>query len=108
MVIYRIVYFGVVFDLIFQISINSHTYAFSNSYRSLIEFMAVFFSMRFLKYVVGRVLFVVGNDKVGSLNTVNRGIGSDEVHHTVDTRNIVSRVKPELLSILSSVAAGAA
>ena len=40
LVIYRIVYFGVVFDLVFQICINSRTYVFSNSNRSLIEFMA--------------------------------------------------------------------
>ena len=44
---YRIVYFGVVFDLVFQICINSRTYVFSNSSRSLIEILAVFFSMRF-------------------------------------------------------------
>ena len=46
LVIYRIVYFGMVFDLVFQICINSHTYVFSNSNRSLIGFMAVFFSMK--------------------------------------------------------------
>ena len=40
LVLYRIVYFGVVFDLVFQICINSRTYVFSNSYPSLIEFMA--------------------------------------------------------------------
>ena len=51
---------------------------------------------------------VVGNDKVGSLNTGNRDVGSDDVNNTVDTREIISRVKPDLLSRLRSVAAGAA
>ena len=51
---------------------------------------------------------VVGDEKVKSLNTVNRDIGSDDLHHTVDTRDIISRVKPYLLSRLKSVAAGAA
>ena len=46
LVIYRIVYFGVVFDLGFQICINSCTYVFSNFNRSLIEFLAIFFSMQ--------------------------------------------------------------
>ena len=49
LVIYRIVYFGVVFYLVFQIFINSCMYVFSNSNPYLIKFMAVFFSMRFLK-----------------------------------------------------------
>ena len=39
-VIYRIVYFGMVFDLVFQICINSRTYVFSNSDHYLIEFMS--------------------------------------------------------------------
>ena len=51
---YRIVYFGVVFNLFFQIYINSCAYVFSNPNRSLIELFDVFFSMRFL-YVVGRL-----------------------------------------------------
>ena len=51
---------------------------------------------------------VVGNDKVGSLNTGNRDVGSDDVNNAVDTREIISRVKPDLLSRLKSVAAGAA
>ena len=38
------------------------------------------------------------NKKVGSLNTVNRDIGSDEINNTVDMCNIISRVKPDLLS----------
>ena len=51
---------------------------------------------------------VVGNDKVGSLNTGNRDVGSDDVNNAIDTREIISRVKPDLLSRLKSVAAGAA
>ena len=51
---------------------------------------------------------VVGNDKVGSLNTVKRDVGSDDVNNTVGMRDIISRVKPYLLSRLKSVAAGAA
>ena len=51
---------------------------------------------------------VVGNDKVGSLNTGNRELGSDNVNNAVDTRDIISRVKPDLLSQLKSVAAGSA
>ena len=39
LVIYRIVYFGVVFHLIFQICINYRTYIFSKSNHSLIEFI---------------------------------------------------------------------
>ena len=42
--------------------------------------------------------FVVENEKVGSLSTVNRDVGSDNVRHTVDTRNIISGMKPDLLS----------
>ena len=48
------------------------------------------------------------NKKFGSLNTVNRDVGSDDINNTVDTRDIISRVKPDLLSRLKSVAAGAA
>ena len=51
---------------------------------------------------------VEGNDKVGNLNTGNRDVGSDDVNNAVDTREIISRVKPDLLSRLKSVAAGAA
>ena len=52
---------------------------------------------------------VVGNnDKFGSLNTGKRDVGSDDVNSGVDTREIISRVKPDLLSRLKSVAAGAA
>ena len=49
---------------------------------------------------------VVGNDKVGSLNTGNRDVGSDDGNNTVDTREIIPRLKPELLIRLKSVAAG--
>ena len=52
--------------------------------------------------------FVVGNDKFGILNTGNCDIGSDDVNNTVDTREIILRVKSDLLSGLKSVAAGAA
>ena len=48
------------------------------------------------------------NEKVGSLNMVNRDVGSDDIDNTVDTRDIISRVKPDLLSRLRSVAAGVA
>ena len=51
---------------------------------------------------------VVENEKSGSLNTENRDVGSDNFHNTVDTRDIISRVKPGLLSRLRSMAAGAA
>ena len=46
LVIHRIVYFGVVFDLVFQICINYCTYVFSNPNRSLFKFLAVFFSVQ--------------------------------------------------------------
>ena len=48
---------------------------------------------------------VAGDNKVGSLNTGNRDIGSDDVNKAVDTCEIISRVKPDLLSRLKSVAA---
>ena len=48
MVIYRIIYFGVVFGLVFQTFKNSCMYVFSKSNRSLIKFMADLFSMIFL------------------------------------------------------------
>ena len=50
---------------------------------------------------------VVGN-KVGSLNTGYRDVGSDNINQDVDTREIILRMKPYLLSRLKSVAAGAA
>ena len=51
---------------------------------------------------------VVGNETFVSLNMVNSDTGSDNVFHTVDMRDILSHVKPELLSLLKSVAAGTA
>ena len=51
---------------------------------------------------------VVTNEKVGILNMINCDIGSDEVRHIVDMRNIISQVKLEMLSQLRSVAARAA
>ena len=51
---------------------------------------------------------VVVNDKVRSLNTLNRDVGSDDVNNGVETRKIISCIKPDLLSRLKSVAAGAA
>ena len=48
------------------------------------------------------------NKKSGSLNAVNRDVGSDDINNTVDTCDKISRVKPDLLSQLKSVAAGAA
>ena len=50
----------------------------------------------------------VGENKVGSLNTGNLDVGSDNIKQAVDTREIIARVKPDLLSRLKSVAAGAA
>ena len=50
----------------------------------------------------------VGENKVGSLNMGNRDVGSDDIKQAVDTREIIARVKPDLLSRLKSVAAGAA
>ena len=51
---------------------------------------------------------VVKNEKCGSLNTRNRDVGSDNILHTVDTRDIIYRMKPDLLIQIRSVAAGAA
>ena len=65
------------------------------------HFLETFFSFP-------RARNAVGNDKVGSLNTGNRDVGSDDVNNAIDTREIISRVKPDLLSRLKSVAAGAA
>ena len=53
-------------------------------------------------------LNTVGENKVGSLNTGNRDVGSDDIKQAVDTRETIARVKPDLLSRLKSVAAGAA
>ena len=50
----------------------------------------------------------VGENKVGSLNTGNLDVGIDNIKQAVDTREIIARVKPDLLSRLKSVAAGAA
>ena len=50
----------------------------------------------------------VGENKVGSLNTGNYDVGSDDINQAVDTREIISHVKPDLLSRLKLVAAGAA
>ena len=50
----RIFYFGVVFDLVFKICINSCTYVFSNFNLSLIKILAIFFGMYILIDVVGR------------------------------------------------------
>ena len=50
------------------------------------------FSGRLLDGVPFRSLaniFVVGNDEVGSLNTGNRDVGSDDVNNAVDTREII-------------------
>ena len=41
---------------------------------------------------------VVENKRVGSLITVKRYVGSDDVQHTVDMRNLIARTKPDLLS----------
>ena len=41
---------------------------------------------------------VVENDKVGSLNKVNRDVGSDDFNNSVGTRNIILRVKLDLPS----------
>ena len=62
---YRIVYFGVVFDLVFQKCINSRTYVFSNSNCSLIEFLAVFFSMRF--FICSRQIIQIYIENIRSL-----------------------------------------
>ena len=39
---------------------------------------------------------VAVNYKVVSLNTGDRGVGSDDVNYTVDMREIISRIKPDL------------
>ena len=41
---------------------------------------------------------VVENKRFGSLNTGNRYVGSENVQHTVYTRNLIERTKPDLLS----------
>ena len=50
----------------------------------------------------------VGENKVGILNPENRDADSDNINQAVETRKIISCVKPEILSRLKSVAAGAA
>ena len=51
---------------------------------------------------------VMENEKSGSLNIVNHGVGSDYLRNAVDTCDIILRIKPELLIKLKSVATGAA
>ena len=43
-------------------------------------------------------------NQVGSLYRVNLDVGSDDININVNTRNIISRVKPEILGGLKSVA----
>ena len=43
-------------------------------------------------------LVSVGENKVGSLNTGNRDVGSDDIKQAVDMREIIARVKLDLLS----------
>ena len=50
----------------------------------------------------------VGENKVTSLNMGNRDVGSDDINQDVDTREIISNVKSDVLSRLNSVTAGAA
>ena len=47
---------------------------------------------------------VVKNKEYGRLNTVNCDVSTDNIFNTVDTRGIISRVKPDFLSQLKSVA----
>ena len=54
------------------------------------------------------VVSVVVNYKCGILNTGNSDAGSDNVNNAVNMREIILRVKPDLLSQLKSVAAEAA
>ena len=58
LVVYRIVYFRVVFELVFQTCINFCTYVLSNSNRYLIEFIVVFTVFDFFN-VLGRVSSMV-------------------------------------------------
>ena len=51
---------------------------------------------------------VMENEKSGSLNIVNYGVGSDYLRNAVDTCDIILRVKPDLLSLLMLMSAGAA
>ena len=51
---------------------------------------------------------VVGYDKIGSLNMVNRDIGSDDINNAIYTREIKLHVKPDLLNRLKSEAVVAA
>ena len=49
----------------------------------------------------------VCENKAGCLNTGNYDVGSDYIKQAVDTHKMIARVKPDLLSRLKSVAAGA-
>ena len=51
---------------------------------------------------------IAGNNKVRRRNTGNRDLGSDDINRAVDTCKIILHMKPDLLSRLKSVAAGAA
>ena len=51
---------------------------------------------------------VMGDEKFRSLNMVNNDVGSDYLRNAVDTCDIILRVKPDLLSRLMLVSAGAA
>ena len=50
----------------------------------------------------------IGENKSGSLNTGNCDVGSEDIKQAVDTREIIARMKSEILSKLKLVAAGAA
>ena len=50
----------------------------------------------------------VGENKTRSLNTRNCDVGNDNIKQAVETREIIARMKPDLLSKLKSVATGAA
>ena len=49
---------------------------------------------------------VVENGKIGSLNMVNCDVCINEFHNDEDIRDIILRVKPDLMSRLRSVAVG--
>ena len=51
---------------------------------------------------------VVGNNRVRSLNTRNRDVGSDDVNSGVDTREIISRVKPDFFRSAPTLCAASA
>ena len=54
------------------------------------------------------IFTIVGENTVGSLNTGNGDVGSDDIKQAVNTCEIIACVKPDLLSRLKSVALGAA